>query len=142
MQVLFLFGVPVNSRDSNPERAFCVKKNMPGAYFLTKWCAARYRSLQGLGGQAGNLRSRFVPDGAPEKAFTKVSAFLFYSTNFQVPISVRVPLRFLAGTLGYKTIHRIVLFTPRLMVHQIKKVSAFAGTFFIWCTCQFKGLEP
>ena len=55
-----------------------------------------------------------------KKAFTKVSAFLFYSTYLIGPISVRVPLRFLAGTLGYKTIHRIVLLTPRLMVHLVK----------------------
>jgi len=31
-------------RDSNPERAKSVKKNMPGACFLAFWCEVRYRN--------------------------------------------------------------------------------------------------
>ena len=44
------------SKDSNPERAFFVKKKLPVASFLEKWCADGYCTLA-CGRQAVKMRS-------------------------------------------------------------------------------------
>ena len=61
---LFCFGILIK-RDSNPERAFCVKKKLPVASFLTKWYADGYQNALAFGSASEKYAKRIVPDGAP-----------------------------------------------------------------------------
>ena len=58
------FFVPAIGWGSNPERAFCVKKNSPVDCFLAKCCAVGHRSVAS-GRQARWMRSIHAPSASP-----------------------------------------------------------------------------